>query len=135
MKRTLLAVLLTAGTLVSAQSFAVTPEPFYNNGDENDTSWIYKSPAAKQFPADSGKAAVAIPMPHRYDVDDTSWEYQPPTAKQFPAASGKPASVLANIPHTGDEDNLSWLYVAPTAHAFNESNTMQAAAPSAPAKN
>jgi hypothetical protein len=101
--------------------------------DENDLSWLYQAPTAKQFPADSGKPASPSPIAHYNDSDNLSWLYQPPTAKQFPADSGQPATVLANIPHTGDEDNLSWLYQAPTAHAFNESGSTSAAGSSAPA--
>lgn len=133
MKRTLLAVLLAAGTLVSAQSFAVTPTPFYNNGDENDLSWVYTPPSAKQFPADSGKPASKLTqIPHNYDIDNLSWLYQAPTAKQFADDSGAPASVMANIPHVGDEDNLSWLYAAPTAKSYHDSH--YAAAPAAPVR-
>ena len=52
MKRTLLAALLAAGTLVSAQSFAQGSAPgIVHYGDENDLSWLYVPPTAKQFPA------------------------------------------------------------------------------------
>src|SRR5258706_12876793 len=92
MKRTVLAVLLAASALVSAQSFAQgTSSSIVHYGDENDQSWVYTPPSAKQFPADSGKAAEATQIPHRNDIDNLSWMYTPPSAKQFPADSGQPS--------------------------------------------
>jgi hypothetical protein len=125
MKRTLLAALLATGALVSAQSFAT-------GIDENDLSWLYVAPTAKQFPADSGKPASPSPIAHFTDENDFSSLYVAPTAKQFPADSGAPAKVLTAIVHIGDENDLSWLYVAPTAKSFRDSK--YASTPTAPVR-
>jgi hypothetical protein len=113
MKRTLLAALLAAGSLVSAQSFA---SGYF--GDENDTSWLYSAPTAKPFFADSGKIAAA-PIASFGDENDTSWLYSAPTAKPLLAESAKAASP-STIAHYGDENDLSWLYKAPTARVFRD---------------
>ena len=130
MKRTLLAVLLAAGTLVSAQSFAAGSAPaIVHYGDENDLSWMYVPPTAKQFPADTGAPATVLSnIPHYDDTDNLSWMDVSPTAKQFPADTGKPATVLSNIPHYDDENDLSWMYAPSTA------NDTHAAVASAPAR-
>ena len=58
---------------------AVTPTPFYNNGDENDTSWLPTPNKARQ---DAGKDAAAQPTIETVkssafvrfgDENDTSW--------------------------------------------------------------
>ena len=131
MKRTILAVLLAAGTLVSAQSFAQsTPSTVIHYGDENDQSWLYTPPSAEQFPADSGQPAAATQIPHRNDTDNLSWMYSPPSEKQFPADSGQPAQA-STVPNFGDQDNLSWVYTPPSARQFNDTPTY-ATAPSSP---
>ena len=69
MKRTLLASLVAAGTLVSAQSFAATYQ-----GDENDTSWLPKANTA-QTQKETG-TRIALPQGkiiHYGDENDTSW--------------------------------------------------------------
>ena len=121
MKRTLLAALLAAGALVSAQSFA---GGYF--GDENDTSWLYAAPTAKPFFSDS-RPAAATQIARFGDENDASWLYTAPTAKHFAADSGKPASP-SPIVHYGDENDLSWLYKAPTASTYKDMHASTATA-------
>jgi len=120
MKRTLLAALLATGALVSAQSFAADSNPATARYlDENDLSWLYVPPTAKQFPADGGKPASPSPIVHYGDENDLSWLYVAPTAKHF--AESAPATTQTAAVRYGDENDLSWLYVPPTARTFRDS--------------
>jgi hypothetical protein len=55
---------------------AVTPEPFYNNGDENDTSWLPTAKTSRQ--AQAAQPAAVEPATQKSfvrsgDENDTSW--------------------------------------------------------------
>ena len=70
---TLSAVALSVSAVAAS---AVTPEPFYNNGDENDTSWLPTTKASKQAQAAQPAAVETAKQnsPVRSgDENDTSW--------------------------------------------------------------
>ena len=112
MKRILLPALLAAALSASAHADGGAPRnlgiPHY--GDENDLSWQYVPPSAKQWPADP----AGVPKsPVRFgDENDLSWMYQPNAKPQFDTdIAGTPRQYV----EFGDENNLTWLYQAPTA--------------------